>query len=417
LHSRRAQVAWCLYDWANSAFPTIIVTFVFSTYFATAVAANPVEGAAAWGQAVAGSALLIAVLSPIFGAIADANGRRKPFLFVFSGICIIATACLWLVRPTPADVMLALTLFVIANVAFEVGTVFYNAMLPGLVPPERIGRLSGWGWGLGYAGGLTCLVILLFGFVQADPPPFGLDKAAAEHVRAVAPFSALWFCIFAAPAFLFIPDGKPAGIGLGTAAWRGLAQLAGTIRRARSFRNIGRFLVAQLFYIDGLNTLFAFGGIYAAGTFGMQTEEIMLFGIALNVAAGLGAAAFAWIDDWIGAKRTIQIALLGMMALGVPLLLVDSKAAFWALAVPLGIFFGPAQAASRSLMGRLAPPELRAEMYGMATLSGRITSFLGPATLAWATVVFASQRAGMATVLIFLAVGFAVLWSVKDAPR
>jgi UMF1 family MFS transporter len=417
LAARRAQIAWCIYDWANSAFPTVIVTFVFSTYFTSAVAANPVEGAASWGHAVAGSALLIALLSPIFGAIADANGRRKPFLFAFSGICAVATACLWFVRPVPTDVTLALTLFVIANVAFEVGTVFYNAMLPGLVPSERIGRLSGWGWGLGYAGGLVCLVVVLLGLVQADPPPFGLDKAAAEHVRAVAPFAALWFCIFAAPAFLFVPDGVSAGIGIGMATRRGLATLAGTVRRARSFRNIGRFLVAQLFYIDGLNTLFAFGGIYAAGTFGMPTAEIIQFGIALNVAAGLGAAAFAWIDDWIGAKRTILIALAGMMALGVPLLLVDDKAAFWALAVPLGIFFGPAQAASRSLMGRLAPPELRAEMYGMATLSGRITSFLGPATLAWATAAFASQRAGMATVLVFLAVGFALLWSVKDRPR
>jgi UMF1 family MFS transporter len=285
------------------------------------------------------------------------------------------------------------------------------------VPSERIGRLSGWGWGLGYAGGLTCLVVLLFGFVQADPPPFGLDKAAAEHVRVVAPFAAVWFCIFAAPAFLLVPDGKSAGLGLAAAARRGLSQLAGTLHRARSFRNIGRFLVAQLFYIDGLNTLFAFGGIYAAGMFGMQTDEIIMLGISLNVAAGLGATAFAWIDDWIGAKPTVLIALAAMMALGVPLLLVDDKTAFWALAVLLSVFFGPAQAASRSLMGRLAPPELRAEMYGMATLSGRITSFLGPAILAWATVAFASQRAGMATVLVFLAVGFAVLWSVKDTPR
>jgi UMF1 family MFS transporter len=415
--SRRAQIAWCLYDWANSAFPTVIVTFVFSTYFATAVAENPVEGAAAWGRAVAGSALIIAVLSPIFGAIADANGRRKPFLFAFSGLCAVATACLWFVRPSPADVTFALILFVIANAAFEIGTVFYNAMLPGLVTPERIGRLSGWGWGLGYAGGLVCLVVVLLAFVQADPPPFGLDKAAAEHVRASAPFAALWFCIFAAPAFVLVPDAKSEGIGLGAATRRGLATLAGTIRRARSFRNIGRFLVAQLFYIDGLNTLFAFGGIYAAGTFGMDTEEIIQFGIALNVAAGLGAAAFAWIDDWIGARRTVLIALAGMMAVGVPLLLAEDKTTFWALAVPLGIFFGPAQAASRSLMGRLAPPELRAEMYGLATLSGRITSFMGPAVLAWATIAFASQRAGMATVLAFLLVGFALLWSVEDKSR
>jgi UMF1 family MFS transporter len=149
----------------------------------------------------------------------------------------------------------------------------------------------------------------------------------------------------------------------------------------------------------------------------MTTADIIKFGIALNIAAGLGAAAFAWIDDWIGAKATVLIALAGMMTLGVPLLLVRDPFWFWALAVPLGIFFGPAQAASRSLMGRLAPPGLRGEMFGLFALSGRITSFLGPTVLAWTTAAFASQRAGMATVLVFLAAGFTLLLAVKDVPR
>jgi len=415
--STHVQAAWCLYDWANSAFPTVIVTFVFSSYFAGAVAPDPTTGTAQWGNAVAISALLIGIVSPLAGAIADATGRRKPWLLAFSITCAVLTASLWFVRPSAADVPLALVIFVLANTAFEIGTVFYNAMLPGLVPPARIGRLSGWGWGLGYAGGLACLVVVLVVFVQADPPPFGLDKSQAEHVRAAAPLVALWMAIFAVPIFVFVPDAPATGVGLVTATRQGLSTLIGTIRHIRSFRGIGRFLFAQLLYIDGLNTLFAFGGIYAAGTFGMQTEEIIQFGIALNVAAGLGAAAFAWIDDWIGAKRTVLIALGAIMALGVPLLLVHDKIWFWALAVALGTFFGPAQAASRSLMGRLAPPEMRAEMFGLFALSGRITSFLGPATLAWATAAFASQRVGMATVLVFLAAGFVLLWPVKDAPR
>jgi UMF1 family MFS transporter len=415
--SRRAEIAWCLYDWANSAFPTVIVTFVFSSYFASAVAATPAIGTTQWGQAVSLSAILIGITSPLAGAIADATGRRKRWLAAFSISCAILTACLWFVRPDPADAFLALVLFVLANTAFEVGTVFYNAMLPALVAPGRIGRLSGWGWGIGYAGGLACLVLVLFGLVQADPPPFGLDTRAAEHVRAAAPLVALWFVLFAAPIFLFTPDAPPTGLSLGAAIARGLGTLFRTFREVRRYRNIARFLVAQLLYIDGLNTLFAFGGIYAAGTFGMSTVEIIKFGIALNVAAGLGAAAFAWIDDWIGAKATVLIALACVMALGVPLLLVRDVFWFWALAVPLGIFFGPAQAASRSLMGRLAPPELRGEMFGLFALSGRITAFLGPMLLAWTTAAFASQRAGMATVLVFLVVGFVLLLPVKDPPR
>ena len=412
---RRAQVAWCLYDWANSAFPTVIVTFVFSSYFVGAVASTPEAGTVAWGRAVSISALLIGLLSPIAGAIADATGRRKPWLFGFSATCAVTTAALWFVRPDPSDVPLALILFVLANAAFEIGTVFYNAMLPALVPPDRIGRLSGLGWGVGYAGGLICLVVALLALVQADPPPFGLDKGAAEHVRAVAPLTALWFVLFAAPIFLFTPDVPPTGLGFVSAARRGIVTLARTFVEVRKYRNIARFLVAQLLYIDGLNTLFAFGGIYAAGTFGMTTAEIIQFGIALNIAAGLGAAGFAWIDDWIGAKKTVLIALVCMMVIGVPLLLVQTKLGFWLLAVPLGIFFGPAQAASRSLMGRLAPANLRGEMFGLFALSGRITAFLGPATLAWATDRFASQRAGMATVLVFLLAGFLLLIPVKDA--
>jgi MFS transporter, UMF1 family len=412
--SARAQIAWCFYDWANSAFPTVIVTFVFAAYFTQAVAATPAEGTAQWGWAVAGSALLVAVASPVLGAIADAAGRRKPWLAGFSIACAVLTAGLWLVTPTQAAVPLALVLFALANAAFELGTVFYNAMLPGLAPPDRVGRLSGWGWGLGYAGGLVCLVVVLFGLIEPRVPPFGLDKAAAEPVRAAALLTAAWFALFAAPIFLFTPDAAPTGAPIGRAVARGLRTLADTFRRIGAYRVIAWFLIAKLFYIDGLNTLFAFGGIYAAGTFGMTTDEIIVFGIALNVAAGLGAAGFAWVDDWIGAKRTIMIALAGVMAFGTPLLLVQGKIWFWALAIPLGVFFGPAQAASRSLMARLAPEALRTEMFGLSMLSGRISAFAGPAVLAWATAATGSQRVGMATILGFVVIGFALLVPVRE---
>ncbi len=410
----RAQIAWCFYDWANSAFPTVIVTFVFAAYFTQAVAASPAEGTAQWGWAVSGSALLIAVASPVLGAIADATGRRKPWLAGFSVACAVLSAGLWFVTPSRDSVLLALVLFGIANAAFELGTVFYNAMLPEIAPPGRIGRLSGWGWGLGYAGGLACLVLVLFGLIEPAIPPFGLDKAAAEPVRAVALVTGAWFAVFAAPIFLFTPDAPATGVPIGRAVGQGLRTLAGTIRHVGRYRTIVRFLIAKLFYIDGLNTLFAFGGIYAAGSFGMSTDEIIMFGIALNVAAGLGAAGFAWVDDWIGAKATILIALAGITAFGVPLLLVHGKLWFWALAVPLGIFFGPAQAASRSLMAHLAPAALRNEMFGLSMLSGRITAFAGPAVLAWATAATGSQRAGMATIIVFVAVGFVLLLGVRE---
>jgi UMF1 family MFS transporter len=411
---RRALVAWCLYDWANSAFPTVVVTFVFAAYFTKAVAADVTAGTAMWGWGLSASGLAIALLSPALGAIADRSGRRKPWLAAFSAICIFCTALLWLVRPDPGWALAGLALFAVANTAFEIGMVFYNAMLPTLAPPERLGRLSGWGWGTGYFGGLACLGLALGVFVLPETAPFGLSRDAAEHVRATAPLAAAWFALFCLPLFAFTPDAPSRGVAAMTAVRDGVGDLLSRLRNVRRYRTIARFLIARLLYIDGLNTLFAFGGVYAAGTFGMSFEEIMAFGIAMNVTAGAGAAGFAWIDDWLGAKRTILIALAGIVAFGLPLLFAEAKLAFWLLALPLGLFMGPAQAASRSLMGRIAPPEQRTEMFGLFALSGRITAFLGPAVFATAAATFDSQRAGMATVLVFILAGGAILWELKE---
>lgn len=413
--SRRARVAWCMFDWANSGFPAVIVTFVFSAYYARSVAESTTAGTVEWGRAMALSGVAIGVLSPVFGAIADRAGRQKPWLAAFSALCAIMTGLLWFVRPDPSYAFWALVVFALANTAFELTMVFYNAMLPGIASQDALGRLSGWGWALGYFGGMVCLGITLFVFVQPEQAPFGLNRDAAEHIRIVAPLVAVWFAVFSLPLFMFTPDTPSTGIGAVKALRDGLDNLITTLRNIRRHANIARFLLARLVYIDGLNTLFAFGGIYAAGTFGMDIAEIITFGIALNITAGLGAFAFAWVDDWIGPRRTILIALLGLVALGTPLLMVDGKAMFWALALPLGLFMGPAQAASRSMMAQLAPADMRAEMFGLFALSGRVTAFLGPAILAWATLEFNSQRAGMATVIVFLIVGFLLMLPVKEA--
>jgi MFS transporter, UMF1 family len=407
--------AWCAYDWANSGFPTVIMTFVFSAYFTQAVAASPTEGTAQWGTALSISGILIALISPVFGAIADNTGRRKPWTAVFSLVCVAGTALLWYTEPDPSYALYGLVVLSVANLGFEVGTVFYNAMLPDLVRPERLGRISGWAWGLGYAGGLVCLVLCLLLFVQPEQPALGLDKAAAEHVRIVGPFVAIWFLVFSLPFFLLTPDRPPTGLSAGAAVRMGLRQLSHTLANLRAHRNIARFIVARLFYTDGLNTLFAFGGIYAAGTFGMTQSDIILFGITLNVTAGLGAFAFGWLDDRIGSKRTVMISLVAMMALAVPILLVESEGLFWGLALALGLFMGPVQSASRTLMARLAPPELQTEMFGLFALSGKITAFLGPALVGWATFAFDSQRVGMSAVLLLLALGAAIMWGVRDA--
>ena len=416
--SRRAIAAWCLYDWANSAFPTVIITFVFAPYFTQAVAETEIQGSAQWAWAVSISALVVALLGPTGGAVADAAGRRKPWIFALTVLCVVCAYLLWYVRPTTDDVMLALAIFVVANVAFEFATVFYNAMLPDITPARLIGRVSGWAWGLGYAGGLVCLAIVLVAFVWTESPLFGLDKSETEleHVRAVGPMSALWYAFFSLPLFLFTPDRRSTGISPVQAVHDGLATLVQSLRDIRRHANVARYLLARMIYTDGLNTLFAFGGIFAAHAFGMDIEERLIFGIVMNVTAGLGAAAFAWIDDWIGAKRTILIALVGLIVVGTALILVHAKLWFWMLAPVLGVFFGPAQAASRSLMARLAPAEMRAEMFGLYAFSGKSSAFVGPMLYGVFTTAFGSDRAGMATVLVFFLVGFYLLLSVRE-PR
>ena len=407
------RFAWALYDWANSAFAAVIVTFVFATYFSQGIAADEISGTVQWGHAMTISALIAAVLGPTLGAIADAGGRRKPWIFVFTWLCVVATALLWFSEPAPDWVFYTLVLVVIANLGLDMAGIFYNAMLNDLAPPERLGRLSGWAWGLGYFGGLCCLVIALLAFVQTDTPLFGLSKETAEHVRATGPLVAIWLAIFSLPLFLLTPDRKRSATPPLAAVRQGLHRLWQTVSNIRRYRTVGQFLLARMLYIDGLNTLFAFGGIYAAGTFGMELADVITFGILLNVTGGIGAFVFAWFDDYLGSKKVILIALVGLMALGLAAVLTTSVTVFWIVGGLLGLFVGPTQAASRTLMAKLAPPSQQTEMFGLYALSGKVTAFLGPLLLSLATDFADSQRVGMATILIFFVAGFVVLWRLK----
>ena len=409
--------SWCLFDWANSAFNTVIGTFVFSVYFARGIYGDETAGAAVWAYAIGLSGLAVAVLAPIFGAIADHSGRRKPWIAVFIALTVVPTALLWDAQPDREFVVYTLALVVVASIAFELAGVFYNAMLPDIAPRRYLGRVSGWAWGLGYAGGLACLVLALVVLIRPETPWFGLSKDGAEHVRATGPLVAIWFTIFALPLFLFTKDAPSTGAPGGQAVRRGMATLVQTLKQATKYPQIVRFLVASALYRDGLVTLFAIGGLYAADTFGMSQDEIIQFAIGLNVTAGLGAAGFAWLDDGVGSKRTILVALAGLIVCGLAVLLVFDPTHFVVLALFLGIFVGPAQAASRSLMARLSPPELETEMFGLYAMTGKSIAFLGPILFAGVTLAFDSQRAGMATIILFWLVGGALLLTVQEPKR
>ena len=407
---RRAIWSWCLYDWANSAFTTLVVTFIYSAYFTDAFADDPGRGTALWSRGITASALVIAALAPIAGALADRGGRRR-YLILCSLLCVAATAALTFVRPDQANaVVIALGVFVVANVAFELGLVFYNAFLPAVAAPERIGRVSGYGWGLGYVGGLLALVAALVVFVP-ETPPFGIPTAGGFNLRATNLLVAGWFLLFSIPAFVWLRDESAAAGRLDVG--RAFRDLAATVRHLRRYRQVGLFLLARLFYNDGLVTIFAFGGIYAVGTFGFGFEDLVTFGIVINVGAGLGALAFGFVDDRIGGKATIGLSVAALAAATLLAAVAQTRTAFWAAAVLVGVFAGPNQSASRSLMARFVPAKHESEFFGFFAFSGKVTSFLGPALLGVLSDVH-SQRVGVASLLVFFLAGGLILRRVDE---
>lgn len=413
--NRHHLIAWAFYDWANSAYGAVVQTFVFAAYFTQRVAVDETTGTAQWGQMLATTGVIIAVSGPVLGAIADQRGGRKTWIAGFTAVCVIATAALWFVKPSHAYLWLALVLVGFGTVGGEYAMIFYNAMLPSLAPRERLGRWSGWAWSLGYFGGLVCLVVVLLAFIQPVEPwlPFARGSEAA-HVRATFVFTAGWYLLFSLPLLLVTPDPLRTGKGFREAVRDGLRQLRDSLAQIRRYANIVRFLIARMIYIDGLATVFAFGGIYAAGTFGMSEHEVLLFGIALNALAGLGALVFAWVDDWIGSKRTIMLSLVGLIVSGSLILAVESLVLFWTFGLCLGVFVGPVQAASRSYLARVAPESLTNQMFGLYALSGKVTAFLGPFLVGWGTYVSGSQRIGMVTIVLFFICGLVLFIKVKD---
>jgi len=406
-----AIVAWCIYDWGISAFPVIVTTFVFATYFTSKIAVNKIIGTHQWGNALALAGVLIAILSPILGAIADYSGKRKYWLGAFTVLTIISSALLWYAFPNYTYVDFTLACVVLGTIGLNICMVFYNALLPNLVPSDHIGRISGWGWGLGYFGGLAILIIAFYGFVNTQAS--WLNSTTFEQVRICGPLVAIWTLLFALPLFAIVPEYPSSELSMMQSIRHGIKSVVLTLKSMMHQKTIFIFLVAQMIYIDGLNTLFAFGGIYAAGTFHMNISEVLLFGIVMNTFAGLGSFLLAWIDDLLGAKFTILLSLILLALLGLGIVLITNITGFWILACLLSLFVGPVQSSSRSLMAHLVPKEKATEMFGFYILSGKISTFIGPWLLGMITFQFNSQRVGMGSVLIFFVIGAITLWFVR----
>ncbi|MGO9359390.1 MAG: MFS transporter [Xanthobacteraceae bacterium] len=446
---RAAVIGWILFGWAAEPYFTLITTFVFAPYFATHVAADPATGQSLWGYATSAAGLVIALMSPVLGAIADAGGRRKPWIAGFGALLVSGATAMWFGRPGDVSAIpLLLVAFAVATIGVEFAIVFNNAAMPTLVPPQRIGRLSGTGWAVGYLGGILSLVLVL-GLLAASPdtgrtlfgvaPLFGLDPASHQGDRITGPLTAIWFIVFALPMFAFTPD-QAAKLPVRAAVGAGLRELRRTLARLPDDRVMARFLIANMVYTDALVALFAFGGIYAAGTFGWQTLQIGVFGILLACAGTLGAWLGGKLDDRLGPKKVIAGSMTILLVAIMMILSVDREHLFFVVAVappqPGGALFasaaeqaylalglmigtaaGPLQAASRTLLIRLAPPDRITEFFGLFALSGKLTSFMAPLAVGLVTALTMSQKAGMATLIAFFLAGLLLLLRVQEPAR
>ncbi len=437
--SGRGIWGWMFFDWAAQPFFTVVTTFIFGPYFVSRMASDPVTGQAVWGYGIAAAGLVIAILSPILGSIADQTGPRKPWIGFFAAIKICSLTLLWFAAPG-SNLFLIVALFSLASVAAEFSTVFNDSMMPRLVPKSEIGRISNMAWGLGYLGGMIALIFVvtcLAGSPETGKtiiginPLFGLDPKLGEDARATGPLSAGWYFLFILPMFFFTPDAIK-GIPIGPAVREGLSELKSTLAEVRRRGGIFRFLVARMIYQDGVNALLALGGTFAAGMFHWSITEIGMFGIILNVVAIFGCWIAARLDTALGSKAVVMIALVllsvatvgvvstgpGFTLLGlIQLSTTDSGGLFGTAAekayimygLLIGLAFGPVQASSRSYMARSVTAAESGRYFGIYALAGRATSFLAPFLVATITALSGSARLGMAVIILFLAIGMAIL--------
>jgi len=450
IRDKRGVAGWLSYQWAAQPVQSVIFSFIFAPYFVSQVAADPVTGQSDWGLAAASATFATALFSPALGAVADNTGSLKPGLALCTLAVAVAAATLWFSVPGPeAPVARTLVAVVAIVVAADFARILSNALMMQLVPTDRMGWLSGLGFSAGYLGSLCALVLILVIMVATPEtgktvigadPILGLDPARAEGERAAGPLVALWLLVFSAPLFFLTRDRPPTGASVRAAMGDMAGQLYHTLGEANRHRQVIRFLFANLFIRNGLLALFAFGGIYSISVFGWSVQTMGLSGIAIIVVAAVGAYVGSALDGRIG-SWPLGIASLAIMVLAfIGLLSVSPDRILFVLPVeppqpeagPLrsvpevvyllfllavGLCVGPVQAASRSIMGQIAPVSRSAQYFGLLALSGKITAFVSPLLIGLVTAIAASQRIGMATIVVLLATGLSLLITVGPPRR
>ena len=400
---------FALYDFANSAFTTIIITFIFSTYFAKQIAPNPVLGQSYWGWAIGITGLLVALIGPLIGSFADKKNCTEFFIKLFTIICIILTSFLWFSKPSEKYLLYTLIIVALANFFYELSLIFYNSILKRISNSNNLGKSSGFSFALGYIGGILILIVCIKIFIDNDVLPFGLSKENSENIRATSIVVALWYLIFSIP-FLF---------SLKREIKNKIDRSSNSIKKIKNLiwnkglNNLGKFLLARMLYADGLNAIIIMGGIFAVGVFNLEIKDLLVLSVLMNITAFIGAIIGGYANDKFSSKSVIIFSLLGLIFSSAIILFIKTKIFFLIFASINGFFIGPIQSASRVFITKSIDENNQASGFGLFALSGKLTSFIGPLLVSTLTYISNSQRIGFSAAIILLLIGLLILLKVK----
>ena len=390
---------WTLFDFANTSFSIVVVTFLYAVYFKKVVAEGQPIGDLYWSLGTSIAMIITAIISPILGAIADYSAGKKRFLLFFTLLCVAATSSLFFVGS--GNVFMGVVIFILANVGFEAGLVFYDAFLPEITEPKNYGRVSGYGFAMGYLGSLATLAII-FPFIQA------------EMIKESFPVAALFFLIFSLPLFIYLKDNRKKVVEHESYFKIGVTRVWNTLSHLKNYKNLTTFLLAYFFYIEGVNTIIFFSGNYASTTLGFSETELLIFFLTVQTTAIAGSVLLGIVADSIGQKKTIMITLVMWLLTVLIAFVVQDKNGFYVVGLIAGAAMGSSQSTSRSMMSKLTPPERKTEFFGFYSFFGKSSAVIGPLVFGLVSFISGDQRLAIISIGLFFVVGLLILTQVKD---
>lgn len=399
MDNKKKIFIWTLFDFANTSFSIVVVTFLYAVYFKKVVAQGEPVGDLFWSIGTSLAMIITAIISPVLGAIADYSTGKKRFLLFFTLLCITATASLFFVGE--GQIFFGVALFVLANIGFEAGLVFYDAFLPEITIPKNYGRVSGYGFAMGYLGSLATLAVI-YPFIQAD------------MIKESFPVSALFFLIFSLPLFFYIKDNRKKISEHESFLLIGIKRVWNTLSHLKYHKNLAIFLLAYFFYIEGVNTIIFFSGNYASTTLGFTETELLIFFITVQTTAIAGSVLLGILADSIGQKKTIVITLIMWMITVVIAFLITDKNGFYLVGLIAGAAMGSSQSTSRSLMSKLTPPERKTEFFGFYSFFGKSSAVVGPLVFGLVSYLSGNQRYAIISIGFFFLIGLLILLKVND---